>query len=108
MTWVFGAIGALLAALVGMGALLQRETSKRARAEERVDSMSKNAENARATARVLHEIANETEDRLTEVSDKQRKTEEGLAQVRRDLLETTDSPEKIAGMFSSTFGGDDG
>lgn len=108
MTWVFGVISALVAALIAMGALLHRETTKRVRSEERTSAVSKNAESARATAQVLHQIANETEDRLTAVVKKQEQTDADLAKARRDLLEATGMPEKIAGMFSSTFGGDDG
>ena len=107
MTWVFGVVGALVAAIVGMGALLRRETHKRVRAEERVSAISKNAESAQVTARVLHQIANETEDRLTALEKRKEKADADLSEARRDLIEATGMPEKVAGLFNSTFGGDD-
>ena len=108
MSFEGGIIAALVAAVVGLGAFLQRETSKRVRAEDRVESMSRHAESAKEPARVLHQIANETEERMSEVQKKQEASEEELRSVRAELNKAVGDTEKIAGLFNETFGGKNG
>tara|TARA_R110002012_G_scaffold255362_1_gene435303 strand:+ start:259 stop:582 length:324 start_codon:yes stop_codon:yes gene_type:complete len=104
MNYVTGIIAALVAVVVGLGAVLQREVSKRSRAEERSESLAKNTESAKATARVLHEIANETDEKLKAAQAELDERESQIEEAEEEVVEAADEPEKIAGLWNRTFG----
>ena len=103
MNTLTAVIAALVAVIFGLGATIHREKGKRSRAEERADALSKNAENAQATARVLHEIANETDDKLKAAQAELEEKEAAVEEAEEELQEIVGDTEKIAGAWNKTF-----
>ena len=52
------------------------------------------------TARVMHEIANERDDMLSELKEKHRKKAKALDAESEDIVKASSSASKIAGLFN--------
>ena len=95
---VAGVLGGL--AIPALAFFAQMERSRRVRAEERVGALSRGSESARATARVLHEIAREKEDALEELQDEHERTLSEIGEKEEELDDAAGDLDKIAGLFN--------
>ena len=93
-------VGTLLSAVIILLLLYQVERSKRVRSEERVETISIGVQSAHKTARIMHEIAQEREAELAELSSEHADVLERLRDKSKALHDAQGSSERIAGLFN--------
>ncbi len=98
--WLAIVAGILGAGVAALAFFAQTERSRRVRAEERVDALSRGKESALETARVLHDIAREKEDALEELQGEYKRTLSEIGEKEEELDEAAGDLDKIAGLFS--------
>ena len=103
-TIIAGIMGTLVAALAVMGRL---ERGKRMRAEKRAEVFEHQANVARETARVLHEVAIDRDDKLRAVEHDAEMQRKRAQAANKELMSAADSREKVAGLWNKTFGKED-
>ena len=103
-TSVAGILGVLVAALAVMGRV---ERTKRANAEKRARVFEHQANLARETARVLHDVAMERDDELRVLEQDAEIQRARVDAANEELKQASGSRERIAGLWNRAFGKED-
>jgi len=103
-TTIAGTLGILVATLAIVGRL---ERGKRLRAERQVEVFEHQANLARDTARVLHEVALDRDKQLKDIEKEAAARKAGASEASEELSSAAGNSSKIAGLWNKTFNMDD-
>jgi len=102
LTIIAGSLGALVAA---MAIFSRTEKTRRKAAEKRADLFERQAEVARETAVVLHQVAIERDEQLRAVEHDAKMQRERVEEASKELSSAKGDPKGIAGLWNKTFDG---
>lgn len=104
--WLTALLSILGIASIGLFAAARSEKLKRTHAEKRAEVFEHQANVARETAKVMHEIAIERDNELQAVERSAEKLRKQVDEAADEIRDAANDTQKIAGLWNKTFSGE--